>query len=243
MSTDQTANDQKPPTYEDSANADLRTHLPAGEKLNLIIHGNSVYHQTPSSNALYELTQEPLTGKDKILGVQQVVYTTPKPGTKNQAIKRRKRHLYDVKKPSYLPAAITTPVYELPTALGCLGRRWRVSDGYGRRWVRYEKLLKNGPTLEWRDMKGNAVAVETRPTFDDSDDAQPTSTPRLELLVELDEKMLNLLVAAWVGIVWDIGKDAHAQDIKFKDVIRILQSGKGVGSKKPFGILLPSGLL
>jgi hypothetical protein len=81
--------------------------------------------------------------------------------------------------------------------------------------------------VEWKDMKWKAVAIEM-PAVDRDSDAE-----KLEVLVPLDKKMLDMMVAVWVARVWQDAtieglkkEERHAKMRKEEQKLRDTEEGK-----------------
>lgn len=87
--------------------------------------------------------------------------------------------------------------------------------------------LKKGVELEWKDTKGNLVAVETRPERDG--DEKLLTKPRLDIKTKLEEKDLDLLVTCWLARAWkqsekDLAKGMTWEECKFPSKSSTLDS-------------------
>lgn len=88
------------------------------------------------------------------------------------------------------------------------GRSWDARS-HGEDWQSGNTLLytakQNKGVVEWKDAKGKVVAIES-PAVNRETDAE-----KLEILVALEKQMLDMIVAVWVGRVW---QDARVEGVK-----------------------------
>jgi hypothetical protein len=66
---------------------------------------------------------------------------------------------------------------------------------------------------QWEDGEGNGIAIERRAVYSKSKGiARP---PTLEILIELGEKMVELLAAAWIARAWQEAFHMHPRNSAF----------------------------
>ena len=69
-------------------------------------------------------------------------------------------------------------------------------DWFGRNTPLYHAQARDEPTMEWKDAKGEVVAIDTWPADHEGEEWN------LEILVPLEKKMLDMMVAVWVARIF-----------------------------------------
>jgi hypothetical protein len=234
----------EPPTYKDTSEASISTHLPTAELLNLAIDGDKVVLQNSPHTTLYELSQAPLSRKGKVLAIQQVFYKPTKPFVAEPGVSSRLRHLYDFKAPNYLPPSFLGVTLYLvepqlgrthcfagaalikgkATIFGTIGKSWhvisyvKVDENFvpGEIFCGKRKFLDDGLIIQWVDGEGSLIAIEKRPILKDVSE-ETRQRPSLELKKQFDDKLLHLLVLAWCSALWNDVKDANTPPLTWKE--------------------------
>lgn len=185
------------------------------------IHGDEVFSSTQANDeALYEISNR-IDGsyKGHIIGLNRVDRVNVTGENGKVRVKTRTKHLYDVarspfwphefridamRKNSYKKAYLRGNV--TPGGVGVSGDG--VPSLSARPPLSSVVSLKNSEALQWRDDNGRVIAVETKRAWIEEEGVVKEATkPKLELKVELDEKLLDFLMVAWCSRNW---KDARA---------------------------------
>lgn len=160
----------------------------------------------------YRLTRNLFEGRPgPTVGIERLLYRR---GNGNEVDRRDVKQLYELE---------TT---DIPRSHGSK-ELYRAQDGTAHKpWKVFEKdpshhLLESGPgsmsqhfqavlhqqgdpnqLIQWYDSKGKAIAIEHRAVFAVAKGTTPISLeiqPKLEILVEMDEKTVGLLMAIWIA--------------------------------------------
>lgn len=67
--------------------------------------------------------------------------------------------------------------------------------------------------IQWEDGEGNVIVIEHRAVYSKSEGIE--SPPTLETLIELGERMVDVLVAAWIARVWQEAIHTHPRNSAF----------------------------
>lgn len=78
--------------------------------------------------------------------------------------------------------------------------------------------FKNSEILQWQDENGRVIAVETkRGRVEEEGVVKEVTKPKLEMNVELDEKLLDFLVVAWCTRNWKDARAVTSQPMTWED--------------------------
>ncbi|KAJ9156307.1 hypothetical protein NKR23_g1017 [Pleurostoma richardsiae] len=221
-----------PPSYETVSASDPRAQLATRDLPSFVVDGNLVYPSTPPSRALYELNSPPCEARSHAYTVSKIIYRVAPGGRR---IRSRTEHIYDFKNyrvPLWLFPGVTHVLVQGRTSKtakevlmnpGWGPAAWTVTPRAFRAEQAFVDRFRRRAEICWRDWKGRLVAVEGR--LERGHDGRVQTLPRLDVKVELGEKMLDLLVTCWAARLWkEATQNAHEPmtRAKFK---RILDAG------------------
>ncbi|KAK3935019.1 hypothetical protein QBC46DRAFT_398434 [Diplogelasinospora grovesii] len=227
-----------PPSYESVLElANPRAQLSTNELPSFVMDGTLILHpSTPPSRAMYELSSPPYEALSQNYAVHKVIHKVVSSAGEPHVRISRLVHIYDFR-PSRIPlwllagrVLISPPTPESSLAqvemfpslgsLSATATSWTVAYMFRTALTgvymfktdqRITDKFRSRADILWRDQQGKVVAVETR-LERDRDDGRVKDLPRLQLKVELDDKMLDLLVASWAARVWrEALRDLHSE--------------------------------
>jgi hypothetical protein len=118
--------------------------------------------------------------------------------------------------------------------MGLGGKAWEAKGGGDEKKessLRYSAKQKKG-VVEWRDAKGAVVAVEMPAMH------RETEPEKLEILVEMGKKDMDLLVGCWVGrIHQEMQKEGEKEDKREAKERKEEQWARDAAEGKPYGRL------
>lgn len=205
--------DTEPPSYATVIGAANPTANHRTTQLpHFYLDGTLIFPSAPPARASYEINSPPCEAKSASYEVRKIVYKLSTRSGSSGTIRSRIDPIY-----GFRP-------FRMPTFL-INGRRHVLIDGLGKGRVEQVEMVPAwhgdaGWTIEgyfktkqtvsdrfrkrrsvsWVDKKGRVLAVEERVERDT--DGRVTGLPGLELLVEMEEKMVDLLVTCWSARLW-----------------------------------------
>ncbi|KAK2761324.1 hypothetical protein FQN54_001846 [Arachnomyces sp. PD_36] len=235
----------KEPAKISSSATEISRSSTAGP-LNLLtftIDGDEIYSSTQANDKpLYEISHK-LDGvyKGHIIGLVRVDRVNITGDNGKVRVKTRSKHVYDVtrspfwphefriegmRKDSYKKAYLRGNVAPGGGGLGVSG------DGAPSLSARPPMSsmvpFKNSETLQWRDENGKVIAIETKREWVEEDKKVTEATkPKLQLIVELDEKLLDFLVVTWCTRNWKDARAVAYEPMTWEDFKRIARNTRG----------------
>ena len=185
----------EPPTYTTATNTPQTRNTPSISNLTLILRGPQIAPSHDLSKPLYVLNRPPQTGLRDVYELSKLTYRLTET-TGEGRVRQKEKRIYDfwsnyktgvdvAGKTGNKSVCVTTysPLWSSCTVKGhfSCGRSMKAR-------------FKKDTSLEWKDEKGEVVAVEVR-----GDEVSP---PRLEVRREVRERDLDLLVACWCARVF-----------------------------------------
>jgi hypothetical protein len=205
--------DMGPPSYATVVGAANPTASHRTAQLpHFYLDGTLIFPSAPPARASYEINSPPCEAKSASYEVRKIFYKLSTRGSSSGTIRSRVDPIYGFRPfrmPSFL---INGRRHMLIDGLGG-GRvaqvemvpawhgdaRWTV-EGYFRTKQTGGDRFRKHRSVSWVDGKGRVIAVEERVARDT--DGKVKALPGLELLVEMEEKMVDLLVTCWAARLW-----------------------------------------
>jgi len=205
--------DAEPPSYSTViGTADQTANLRTAKLPHFYLDGTLIFPSAPPSRASYELNSPPCEAKSASYEVRKIVYKLSTQGTISGTVRSRVDRIYGFR-PFRMPSFLIN------------GRRHVLIDGLGNGQVDQVEMVpawhgdaewtaegffkvKQRPgdrfrkhrSVSWFDPNGRELASEERVERDA--DGRVKGSPSLQLLVELEERMVDLLIACWCARLW-----------------------------------------
>lgn len=196
------------------------------------IDGDRVFSSTQSNDkALYEIDNK-IDGSYKghvisLVRVDREIITE----NGNDRVKTRKKHIYDVTRSPFWPHEFRIDGMRKDSYKKSY-LRGNAAPGGGvgisgsdvpllsaRPPVSSLVRFKGSGTLQWRDEKGEVIAIETERawTEKEGEPVREETKPKLELKLELDDKLLDFLMVAWCARNWKEARAATDESMTWED--------------------------
>lgn len=196
----------EPPAYETViSDANAEGHFPT-----LVLDGCNVYTPASPSNLLYEVSHPPGDPPSNVhaFGVEKIRYRRVQQDEET-ILKSRRDHIYDFKTnlgSSFARNMILDPkasrkrvFHDVEMKQG-LGPSSFTVEGHFKVERNVMNRLKQGNEILWKGTDDGIIAVETLGDRDKKGVLR--NLPKLELKVQLEEKVLDLLVTCWLARVY-----------------------------------------
>lgn len=198
----------EPPSYEAVvSDTNSEGHFPT-----FVLDGCNVYTPSSPSNLLYEVSHPPGNppGIVHAFGVEKIRYRRVQQDGET-VLKSRHDHIYDFKPNPKLSSTFTRTMILDPKASrkrvfhdvemkqGLSPSSFTV-EGHFKVERNVMNRLKQGNEIVWKGTDGSIIAIETVGERDKSGTLK--NLPKLEVKVQLEEKVLDLLVTCWLVRVY-----------------------------------------
>lgn len=205
--------DTDPPSYATVVGAaDPTANHRTAQLPHFYLDGTLIFPSTPPARASYEISSPPCEAKSASYEVRKIVYKLSARGRSSGIIRSRLDPIYGFR-PFRMPTFLVNgrrhvlidglgkgrieQVEMVPAWHGDAG--WTV-EGYFKTKQAVVDRFRKHRSVSWVDKKGRVIAVEERVERDA--DGKVKNLPGLELLVEMEEKMTDLLVTCWSARLW-----------------------------------------
>jgi hypothetical protein len=205
--------DSEPPAYSTVVGAISPTaNLSTNPLPHFYLDGTLIFPSAPPSRASYELNSPPCEAKSASYEVRKIIYKLSTQGSSSGTVRSRVDRIYRFR-PFRMPSFLVSGRRHV--LIDGLGRgqvdqvemvpawhgdaEWTV-DGYFKVKQRASDRFRRHRSVSWLDPKGKVLAVEERVERDT--DGKVKGLPGLQLLVEMEEKMVDLLITCWAARLW-----------------------------------------
>ncbi|OLN87561.1 hypothetical protein CCHL11_06161 [Colletotrichum chlorophyti] len=223
--------DVDPPSYDDTV-TDARAQLSCGETPSLYLDKTTIFANTSPPRALYELSGPVTDAKSLVYAVQKVSYRVSSTAGSDR-IRTRLDHIYDFTQDPMKGFERVNPnlndvvliegkmkskrtykeTYLMPNPVG-----WRVKDHF-KAGDSMAHQLKHSNEINWKNMNGEIVAVETVAKRDKEKNL--IGFPKLDIQVGMDDKKLDLLVTSWMARLWRQSATETKEPMTWEDFKKI----------------------
>jgi hypothetical protein len=206
--------DGSPPSYSSViiGASSATTPAVASQLPHFYLDGTLIFPSAPPSRASYELNSPPCEAKSASYELRKIVYKLSTQGSNSGTVRVRVDRIYGFR-PFRMPSFLIN------------GRRHVLIDGFGKGQVDQVEMIpawhgdaewtvgeyfkvkqrasdrfRRNRSVSWLDPEGRVLAVEERVERDAA--GRTKGLPGLQVLVELDERMVDLLVTCWCARLW-----------------------------------------
>jgi hypothetical protein len=216
-STDENSTSAEPPSYEVSVGLAGATTSPNAELPHFVLHGTLIFPSPPPSRAVYELNSPPCDAKSGTYELRKIAYRVSARG--EGGVRSRVDPIYAIRPfrvPLWLSSGrkhvLINGLEKGRTKEAHMAPAWDAPVGWGvkelrlRSEQRFVDRFRRKGAVVWVNRAGVLIAEETRSTR--NWEGKVERLPGLKVHIQLEEGLLDILVACWVARLW---KEAESE--------------------------------